>query len=580
MSTSSSSSPSYHGLPFRNFVVMSLLFSANHGTMASCQALATLQLGAIGAWQSAILYLFYVASATVCGGSYLVKKIGGRNGMTLGMFLYCIYVGCFGFGTTFPQHETSAAFVGAVFGGIGAGFLWIAQGNYFVEAAKHHHHLVGGDIDKSMSFFAGMFAFLYLIFEVILRSLSSMLVVAGFDWRAIFGVYTAIACVTTFGMMFVIDYPKEEQENDDDGSISSSIYSSCYNKTTAVLQLLRKDSKMKYMIGINATFGFAGAFLNSYVNGEVVVNALQEGAAMNGFNGGMNRKLFYGWGSMGSGEIGSQTQTIIGGEGNFASSGRGMGYGSIKGFDEGSVENIFNKIPFVDIIRSDLNEGNTNGAAKFGAGGFNSFNGMNNNNSQHVGILTSWMALTAAFVGLFTSSIRSSSGRGKVLITGAIGFFFVGFLFLLFPNSSSSFWNIYTLVLVYTLHGIGRATFESTLKATFAEYFPSPNTTAAFGNIVLQNGLASAMGYVLTFVLRCSRQSRYCVQYSDGTLHNVLIFELLICGTAILAIIGYCRASKIFENEKQEQRQPIIATTCVNTNSKQPNKDNALPNIT
>jgi len=382
--------------------------------------------------------------------------------MVLGMFLYCIYVGCFSFAATFPEYETFAAVIGASFGGIGAGFLWIAQGNYFTEAAKHYHlHLVaerGGnddyDLGKCTSFFAGVFAFLYLILEVIIRSLSTALVVAGFDWRAIFGIYTVIACATTFGMMFIIDYPKEE-DNDDE---SSDMYSSCWNKATVVLRLLQMDPKMKYMIGINALFGFAGAFLNSYVNGEVVVNVLHD------------------------------------------------------------------------------------------------------DDSRYVGVLTSWMALTAAFVGLFASSTAggaSSEGRGRVLITGAMGFFFVGFLFLLFPNSSSPFWNIYTLLLVYTLHGIGRASFESTLKATFAEYFPSPNTTAAFGNIVLQNGLASAIGYVLTFVLQCSKSSRYCVQYSDGSLHNVLIFELLICGTAILAILGYCRASEIFENEKitEEQRR-------------------------
>ena len=40
-----------------------------------------------------------------------------------------------------------------------------------------------------------------------------------------------------------------------------------------------------------------------------------------------------------------------------------------------------------------------------------------------------------------------------------------------------------------------RATFEGTLKATFADYF-SYEKEGAFANIILQNGLSGAVGYV------------------------------------------------------------------------------------
>jgi hypothetical protein len=45
---------------------------------------------------------------------------------------------------------------------------------------------------------------------------------------------------------------------------------------TAAVQLLRHDPEMKYMIGWNSAFGFCGAFLNSYVNGQVVRMALND----------------------------------------------------------------------------------------------------------------------------------------------------------------------------------------------------------------------------------------------------------------------------------------------------------------
>ena len=101
------------------------------------------------------------------------------------------------------------------------------------------------------------------------------------------------------------------------------------------------------------------------------------------------------------------------------------------------------------------------------------------------------------------------------------------------------------LVLIYTLHGTGRATFEGTLKATFADYF-AYEKEGAFANIILQNGLSSAIGYVLTFSLLCSERSTYCVEFRNGTLHDVLSFELLVVAASILAILGYWRASTLY----------------------------------
>ena len=45
-----------------------------------------------------------------------------------------------------------------------------------------------------------------------------------------------------------------------------------------------------------------------------------------------------------------------------------------------------------------------------------------------------------------------------------------------------------------------RATFEGTLKATFADYF-SYEKEGAFANIILQNGLSGAIGYVRKWTL-------------------------------------------------------------------------------
>ena len=57
---------------------------------------------------------------------------------------------------------------------------------------------------------------------------------------------------------------------------------------------------------------------------------------------------------------------------------------------------------------------------------------------------------------------------------------------------------------------------------------------------------------IVTFSLLCDNPaSRYCVEYSNGTLHDVLSFELIVGGFGIFAILGYWRSSVLFESEQQ-----------------------------
>jgi len=456
---------------FWNFIFMAMLFSANHGCTVACLGLATSRFGvSIGAWQSGILFLTYTFSA-ILGATYVVKSMGGRDALILGMTLYCAYVGCFMVATLNVSIETPAAIIGAFIGGVGGGFLWTAQGAYFTKTAEVHamqkprQHL--GD---STSLFAGIFAFIYLAEEVILRSLSTALLSYGIQWGAVFGTYTSVAIVSTLGMFWIRNYNdnndaitiREEgvgvgQDQTEQDSFISPIdrYSVILHKATATLRLLRQDAKMKYMIGLNAVFGFASAFLTSYVNGEVVRVALQD------------------------------------------------------------------------------------------------------EESKYVGILTALVSAVAAICSLLFGVLSQRVGKGPVLVLGAIAFFSEAFLFIMVPNISKQ-WGWELLVVVYVLHGIGRSTFEGALRAIFGDYF-AYEKEGAFGNIILQNGFASTIGYFLTFLLTCSagannNHNKYCVEYKDGSYHNVLIFELIVALTAIFAILGYWKASILFQREQQQQQ--------------------------
>ena len=102
----------------------------------------------------------------------------------------------------------------------------------------------------------------------------------------------------------------------------------------------------------------------------------------------------------------------------------------------------------------------------------------------------------------------------------------------------------------YILLGIGRATYEGTLRAVFADVFPN-HKEGAFGNIILFSGGASTIGYILsaTNTLECNQASRYCLEYSDGSIHNILIMEILIIASAVVAIPSLWKAVRIHRNE-------------------------------
>jgi MFS family permease len=179
---------------------------------------------------------------------------------------------------------------------------------------------------------------------------------------------------------------------------------------------------------------------------------------------------------------------------------------------------------------------------------------LNDPDSKYVGGLSALVAAVAAVMSLVLARVSQRYGKGPVLVGGALCFFGVVFPFVVQPNAMQWGWG--GLIMVYTLQGMGRATFESTLKATFADYF-SYEREGAFANIILQNGLSSAIGYILSFRLLCEKKSKYCIEFRDRSLHDVLSFELLVVMSVIFAIGGYWRASILYEREQEPQNESL-----------------------
>ncbi len=426
------------------FILMSVCFAANHGAVTSCLGLSSARLGNLtylnadlGTWQSGTLYITYTLSA-VFGAAHIVKILGPRNGLFAGLVIYCVYVSCFLVAALVEDTlKWPVAIAGAFIGGIGGGFLWTAQGAYFVKVSEAYARSAGIEKTAATSYLGGIFAFFYLFEEVAMKLLSTLLTeTLNQTWLTVFAIYTAIAVLSAIGILFCHKFPIESTNDGKD---------LCYKLTSAV-RIWSVDPKMKYMVPLNAVFGFAAAFLGAYVTGQVV-----------------------------------------------------------------------------------------------------HFTGRDN----YAGALTAIPAGVAALMSLVLGKVGQVTGKGPILIGGALSFAAMSAIFVARPAVDGWGWG--ALVTVYALMGIGRSTFESTLRATFADFF-SKDTEGAFANIILQSGLASSVAFFVFPHLQCSTPSDYCIEYkNNGGLHNVLALELVVIATAALAIIGYLRAAALRRKEVAEE---------------------------
>jgi MFS family permease len=157
-----------------------------------------------------------------------------------------------------------------------------------------------------------------------------------------------------------------------------------------------------------------------------------------------------------------------------------------------------------------------------------------------VGLLVAIHTAVAAVSAVLFGRVGRRNNKGRILQLGSLCFAAVAFPFLLQPNFSR--WNWGSLIAVYSLEGVGRATFEGTLKAVYADFFPYEKE-GAFASLILQYGLASSAAYFSANSFSCGQPAKYCVAYRDGTLHDVAAFSTTVTVIAVAALVGFWRAS-------------------------------------
>lgn len=297
---------------FLNFIAFAFCFSVNHGTVGALINLSTTLLGSgLGSLTLGTLYCFYVLSALTTA-TFVVSKFGAKGGLMAGTAGYCLYVcsfllaaqlaavppaepsalSCAAAGAAAPGPKSSTGYctftpaegndpakcvcqatelvraisiTGAAFGGISAGSLWTAQGAYFSRNAALYAQSGGaifgsaGEVASAHAtgLFASIFAVAYLMFEVVMKLLSSIL-----STETQLPVFAVAAVGSAIGICLVDPMPAAT------GTTSDPPRKRRSGKLGAAMSMLTSYRPIQLLVPTEMVFGFSAAMMNSFVNGS------------------------------------------------------------------------------------------------------------------------------------------------------------------------------------------------------------------------------------------------------------------------------------------------------------------------
>ena len=422
---------------YRNFLFVATMLSINYACTGNNIYMLVARFGAVGAWQSGAYFLALTLSATTFA-TYITKVCGSKQGMVIGLTLLTFY----SFSTalyTIVEQSVQVSVAGAAVGGIGAGIMWTAQGVYFGQSADNFAREQDIDSFCATSMLAGTFGFVFLTCETLMRLVSTVILSVNpeINWGIIFGVYSLVGVVTTCGMIFAYEYPLTENQQE-----------VLLHKIESVFFLMMEDPKMKYLVPYSLALGFGNAFVNSFVNGEVIEIALED------------------------------------------------------------------------------------------------------ENNQFVGLFSAFNSAVAAAVSLMFATWFPEQ-KPLSIVMGGLACIGTALPFVIYPQREAHTWG--SLFLVHGLWGIARSTYESTYKAVFADMFPTEKD-GAFASLVLQNALASSIGFTASYSVFCKKSdplSKYCVLFDDGKYHNVMTMSLLFIATSAIGVFCYFRAHQMYQRERE-----------------------------
>mmetsp|Transcript_27400 Transcript_27400/g.63285 ORF Transcript_27400/g.63285 Transcript_27400/m.63285 type:complete len:442 (-) Transcript_27400:140-1465(-) len=115
-------------------------------------------------------------------------------------------------------------------------------------------------------------------------------------------------------------------------------------------------------------------------------------------------------------------------------------------------------------------------------------------NPTVIGLLGSLLSGLAALLSFLLGKVAARCGKSVILILGAISFLCLGIGSKFVGTPAEWGWGV---LLFPCFQGIGRAVYESTNKAIFADFFPGPKSPGAFANVFVFGTGASTVAFIL-----------------------------------------------------------------------------------
>jgi len=140
--------------------------------------------------------------------------------------------------------------------------------------------------------------------------------------------------------------------------------------------------------------------------------------------------------------------------------------------------------------------------------------------SDAIGFAGALLSGIASLLSRALVPLTGRIGKGPVLALGACSFALSGILSASVGNPATWGWGA---IVFYVLVGIGRAVYESTNKAIFADFFPGDKSPGAFANVFVFSTGASCVAFILGSMQRDMSELYLLVSFAVLTVPSYLL---------------------------------------------------------
>lgn len=145
----------------RNFIGLCFAFGVSHACVvvgiAYASSVFDLTLGSVS---TGLVYTLYTLTSLLAAAPF-VDYVGPRNGMTLSMVGFLLYLGCFVAGQAVDGSnyslECTVVIIGSICGGLSSSIGWVSQGVYYARSAVLHSQYAGISLGAANELLAGRF---------------------------------------------------------------------------------------------------------------------------------------------------------------------------------------------------------------------------------------------------------------------------------------------------------------------------------------------------------------------------------------------------------------------------------------